>query len=142
MDNKKEVGFFTIVMNLFEAYLKRLTDLAHLAGLEARLAFKTLITISLLFVVIFFLLSLSWISMLITLFLYLMSLHYSALFAALAVMLSNLITIAFITTYIFIIKKNLSFPATRNQLQRSSASTSSTEQKQDGSADEPITSTD
>lgn len=117
MENEKEPGLITVLSNLFIAYLKRFTELIHLAELEAKLAVKTLIQIFILLYFSTLLLLTAWLSLLGVLFFYLTSLHFTPLFAACVIAALNILLILLIAMSIFIIKKNLFFPATRRQLQ-------------------------
>lgn len=113
---RKKPGLTSILSNLLIAYINRLTDLIHLAGLEAKLAVKTLVNIIILiFIMIIFLIS-TWLCFLFLVFSYLISLHLSWVFSAFILTLLNIILFAVVCLFILKIKKNLFFPATRKQL--------------------------
>lgn len=118
MADKKALSLIKIFKNLIQAYVQRITDITHLASLEARLAIKTLITISILCLVIVLFAISFWLNLLLVFYLYLVSLHYS--FLASAIFILGLNFVAILVTYLVIrkIKKNLFFPATRRATRR------------------------
>jgi hypothetical protein len=116
MESEKNPSLLTIITNILIAYFKRLTDLIHLAGLETRLAIKTLITISILLFIIIILLVSTWLCCLLIIFSYLISLHYSWVFSACLLTIFNIVLMAIVFCCILIIKKNLFFPALRRQI--------------------------
>jgi uncharacterized membrane protein YqjE len=117
MRNKTTQTLFAIFSNLIHAYVKRITDLVQLAGLEARLAGKTLIQISILIYIVSVLLISTWFCMLLLLFIYLVSLQFTWVVAAFIITILN-VALLFVTIFsILKIKRNLFFPATRRQLE-------------------------
>jgi hypothetical protein len=109
-------NIITLGVNLIQAYLKRLSDLAHLANLEAKLALKTLVNLTILLFVGILLLLASWCSLLTLLFIYLVSLNLSWLVSAAIVCAVNITLLISVICYMFAIKKYLFFPATRRQI--------------------------
>lgn len=105
------------IKSLTQAFFKTVKDTASLAGAEAKLAGKSLINIALLLIVLRALAFLTWISICAVLALYLLSLGYTWLTALAAVTLLNVIAIAVVVVGLLRLKRNLSFPATRRQLQ-------------------------
>lgn len=116
MKHKKSLGLVFILKNLLQAYLKRLSDLSHLAGLEAKLAGRTIITLTLLSIILVFIVLSTWLSLLLLVFIFLVSLHYTLLFASLVITGLNFFLLIILYFSMVRIKKNLYFPATRRQL--------------------------
>ena len=112
----KDNNLIIIIKNLIESYIERLGQLSYLASLEARLAGRTLLHITGLLFIAGFLLASIWFSLLLIVFFYLISLYFSALTAAVTIACINILVFAAIVSYIFRIKKNLFFPATRRQI--------------------------
>lgn len=116
MTKKKSKNIFNIFKNLAFGHMRRLVDLFYLANLEARLAGKTLSTMMVMAVLMLFLLSSTWLSFLFLIFFVFLYFNFSQLFAAGMLFLLNLILILSVYIYVKMIRKNLSFPATRRQL--------------------------
>lgn len=115
MKNKK-FNLFLTFKYLITSYLKRWTDFTHLAQLEAKLAFHTVLQLTILVYILGFILTATWISLLLLLFLYLVSLHYSLIFCAAVILIMNLCLLLGMILYILKIKQRLYFNATRRQL--------------------------
>jgi hypothetical protein len=111
-------SIITIVADLVASYVQRISDLIHLATLEAQLAFRTLILIAMLIFLFGAILTAGWLSVLACLFIYLTSLHFSALTSSLVIVAINAGVLMSIVLVIYRIKKNLFFPSTRQQLQQ------------------------
>lgn len=116
MKQKKALGIVFILKDLLQAYLKRLSDLSELAGLEAKLAGRTLITLVLLGVLMVFLILSTWFSLLLLLFVFLIYLHCSLILASSIITGLNVVALVILYFSMVKIKKNLYFPATRRQL--------------------------
>lgn len=116
MTKKESSNIFGIFKNLLLSHAKRLVDLFYLANLEARLAGKTLVSLIVMAVLLLFLLSSTWLSLLFLIFFIFLYFNFSQLFAATIIFLLNLLMIGAIYIYVRIIRKNLTFPATRRQL--------------------------
>lgn len=116
MSQEKKTSLIPILVNLAQAYLKRLCDVIELASLEARLAVRTLFSLAILFFVACILVFSSWLCLLFLAFLYLVSLQYTPLFAASIITLMNVVLLLTCGIYIWNVKRNLFFPATRKQL--------------------------
>jgi hypothetical protein len=116
MENSDEPNFIQIIINLISAYFKRLNDLIHLAGLEARLAVSTFVTIIVLFFILFVLSISTWLCILYGLFIFLVALHFTWLFSAAMLILLNLALIVATVSAILKMKNNLFFPATRKYI--------------------------
>ena len=116
MDDSNHTNITTLLKTLIETYIKRLSNLTQLASLEAKLAGKTLIKITILLLIAIFLVASAWFSLLLVTYLYLVSLHYSWLCSAIIVACINIFLLVLVLMYILIIKKYLFFPATRRQI--------------------------
>lgn len=116
MRNKSEPALMPALKILVQAYVKRLSELAHLINLETQLAKKTLFFMLVLSFCLCCLVLSSWFCLLVVAFFGLMVLHLSELQAALLLLLFNFILLAAVGLLIFKMKKNLTFPATRQQL--------------------------
>lgn len=118
MDGKKRKKL-TIVKSLIEFVLgciKQISDLLHLAALEAQLAFKTLITLAVLIFILSSVITVSWLSVLVMVFFALLSAGFSLLSASVVIVCINLAVIGLIGFVFYKIKPNLFFPGTREQL--------------------------
>jgi hypothetical protein len=116
MDNQEQPSLLMSMLHLIQAYLNRLSDIMHLASLEARLALKTLVSLTLLFFFLFILLLSSWLSVMMLLFVTLLSWHYSLIFSAAIITVLNLSLLIIGTLYSLKLKRNLFFPATRKHI--------------------------
>lgn len=117
MAKRKKRGIFSWASDLFAAYLKRITDLLHLAALEAQLAIKSLVVISMLTFLLSSIITVTWLSLLGLVFFYLTSIAFSSLAACSVVVGLNIIVLFLIFYFIYRLKENLFFPSTRHQLQ-------------------------
>ena len=117
MEDPNHSSFVMTFINIFLAYIKRLSDIAQLASLEARLAARTLFCLISLFFVLFILVTASWFSILFLICSYTLSLGYSLFFSATILCGLNLLLLAIIAIAIIRIKRNLFFPATRREIQ-------------------------
>jgi hypothetical protein len=116
MEDENNSSVITLSINLIQAYLKRLNDIAHLVNLEAKLALRTLIVLVSLAVVLLLLLLSSWLSLLALLFVTLLKFHYSLLTTSAAITVLNLILLLCTYAYMHKLKQYLLFPATRRQI--------------------------
>lgn len=106
-----------IVINLIQNFFKTVKSIGHLASAETQLAKKTLLNIITLWVILRIFLLTTWLSFCGVIALYLTSLGYSLLFALSIICLLNFLVVLSIVLTILKIKTNLSFPATRRQIQ-------------------------
>ena len=122
MDRHKEKnpGFLAILADLVFSCVKRVSDLVHLAALEAQLALKTLVLIAVLVFLMGSVITALWLSVLTLIFVYLLSLHFSLLSASLVLVTINILVLSLICYVIIKVKTNLFFPGTMEQLGHSS----------------------
>jgi hypothetical protein len=116
MKKNDPVDLIAIIVDCALAYVKRVSDLLHLASLEAQLALRTLVVIAMAIFLLSSLITVFWISLQTLIFIGLLALHFSAIAAGLIVVGINLVVLTSVFIYIYSIKENLFFHATRNQL--------------------------
>lgn len=116
MGKEKNPNLLSIIAKLAVAHINRLVNIFQLAGLEARLAIKTLINIIVLLFIMLFLAICTWFFFMLTIFYYLISIHFSAIFAAGILTILNFIFILLIGFLILKMKRNLFFPLTRKHI--------------------------
>ncbi len=120
MDGKKKKNQNRSIIRSLVAfvvgYIKQISDLLHLAALEAQLAFKTLIVIVFLIFLLGSVITASWLSVLTLIFFGLLALDFSLLSASFIVVCINVLVLCLICYVIYKIKANLFFPGTVEQL--------------------------
>lgn len=116
MDESNHTNVITVIIKLIQAHLKRLSDILHLASLEAKLAVKTSFSLAALFFIVCILLTSSWLSLLFLLCSFILSLGYSLLFSALVIASLNILLLIISCLIIWKLKQNLFFPATRKEI--------------------------
>jgi len=116
MEENNNPNILTLSIELIQAYLAHLSDMAHLFNLEAKLAVKSLVIIIALAFVMSLLLLSSWLSAMTLLFVVLLDFDFSKLTAATVVTLVNLIVLATLYACTLRLRKNLLFAATRRQI--------------------------
>ncbi len=113
---RRQEDLATILRNLLEAYYKYIAGVLKLAKLEAKLAFRSVILITILiFIAILFALT-CWVLVQVTAFCLLLSLQLSPLLSALVLLGGNLLFLAITLLSMKLLKKNLYFTATRKHL--------------------------
>lgn len=105
---------FIVIPSLFSL----VGNIAVLLKIEARLAGKSLIILTVVLLGVFVLLITSWICVLSMALIYFISLHWSLLYSLFMVFLINIVLLAILGFIICRVKQNLSFPETRYQLSR------------------------
>lgn len=115
MESKNALAFIKIIENLVQAYVERWVDLTRLASLEARLAGRALVSLSILYAIFGFLLFSGWLCTLTLLFIGLASIQHNWLFASIVIILINLSLLAMVAFLISKKRKDISFSATRRQ---------------------------
>lgn len=123
-------SIFSAITDLVLFYIKRVSDLVHLAALEAQLALRTLVVIAILIFITTSLLTVCWASLLTFIFFYLVSIQFSNLLASGIIFFINVIVLATIVFAIYKIKDNLFFPATTKQLSEHNVSKLETKHEQ------------
>jgi uncharacterized membrane protein YqjE len=117
MAEEKKFSLTQIIGNVLQSAQKLVSDIFHLAGAEARLAKQSIVNIFLLCFVLGTFLTTTWLSILGLLAVLLYSyLQLNLLLTITVLIVVNLIVVAAIAFTILKLKRNLSFPATRNQL--------------------------
>lgn len=116
-DTEAKTGLFANIKTLIQANIKRVKDIKQLATLEARLAGQTLTKIMALAIMIVLLLFATWLCVLFGVFIAILSAHYSPLTAVACMILLNILACFICVTIIKTSKKDLTFAATRKQLQ-------------------------
>lgn len=104
------------ITTLAKAYLSMLEDIIGVVTLEARLALKSLIYISIILASIVLLLICCWICLLASLFVGLMALGLNSFISLLLLVALNLMIIVALLGLIYKFKQNLRFKATRKQI--------------------------
>lgn len=115
--NNNQRSFLEILISLIQSSFKTFKEMTQLAGLETKLAKKTLVNILILSSIIKIFTLTTWLSFCGVIGLYLMSLGFSALFTLSIICLLNFLVVLAIAITILRIKAYLFFPATRRQLQ-------------------------
>ncbi len=116
MEEDNNSNILTVSIELIQAYLAHMSDMAHLFNLEAKLAMKSLVIIIVLAFVMSLLLLSSWLSAMTLLFVALLDFNFSKLAAAAVVALVNIVVLASLFAYTRRLRKNLLFAATRRQI--------------------------
>jgi hypothetical protein len=117
MEEENKVSFTGLVTNLFQTSFKLVSDTVSLANAEAHLAGRSLKDIAILSFFLAALLSTTWFCVIALIVCYLVMLHFSWLAALSIVTLFNLVLMVVIGVVMLKLKHNLTFPATRRQLQ-------------------------
>ena len=112
--SKAILNLVLMVPNLF-SFVK---NIISLAGLEARLAGRSIILIIVLSLLSVCVLTSTWLCMLGFVFLYLYSLKMSLLFCMFVIFMMNILLLLIISMLLCKYKNNLSFPATRRQIRK------------------------
>jgi len=116
-DHQQETN--SIAVSLIEfivGSIKWISDLVHLAALEAQLAVKTLVILAVLVFILGTVMTACWLSVLAVIFFYLLSLHFSMLTASLCLVGINMLILGLLAITMYKLKANLFFPNTREQL--------------------------
>lgn len=116
MQKGKKTSLALVLIDLIQAYIRRFVDIVELASLEAKLAVKTLLNLTILFFILCILIISSWLSVLLLAFFYLISLNFSPLSASSIIVLANVCLIMICCFTMWKMKHNLFFPSTRKQL--------------------------
>lgn len=118
MKKKRKVkNALSSVSTFVQAYLGRIKELFHLARLEAKLAYQTLLVIGILVFALGSLLTATWLSVLAMVFFYLVNLSYGYFSAACVVFGINALTMMLVVLLLYRIKCDLTFQQTRKQIQ-------------------------
>lgn len=105
------------LLNIIQAYIQRIAALTQLATLEAKLALKTLLIITVLLFVLSIIFLSTWFSLLFLCYQWL-SEYFSPIISATCIVGINVFVLLLIVGTILKIKKNLFFPTTRSHLQQ------------------------
>lgn len=120
MTNKSKFSFLSYIKNfifVIPHVFNLLSRMISLSVYEAKLAIRSLMIILMLSFIVGALTTTTWLGLLAMLYIYLTSLQWSPLGAIAIVVLVNVVMLAIVTFIILRVKKNLEFPATRQQLQ-------------------------
>ncbi|MDR3477394.1 MAG: phage holin family protein [Gammaproteobacteria bacterium] len=117
MEEENKVSFTGLITNLFQTSFKLVSDTISLANAEAHLAGRSLKEIVILSFFLAALLSTTWFCVIAMIVCYLVSMHFSWLAALSTVTLLNIFLMIVIGIVMLKLKHNLTFPATRRQLQ-------------------------
>lgn len=116
MDDETSPSIISIIVDVIISQMKRVTDLLHLAALEAQLTLKTLAILAVLIYLLGSVITVCWLCLLALLFLYLLSIPIRVLSACAIIVGINLAVLACLLGMMYRLKKRLLFPATRRQL--------------------------
>lgn len=117
MKKKNSASLITIIKDLVEAQISKTIDVFHLAQLEAKLAVQTLINMTFIIFIIVLLLISSWVLLNACIFLLLTTfLMTSPLISISIVFTFNIVLLLVCIFYLYKIRENLFFPATRKQI--------------------------
>lgn len=119
MEGNSSTDLGTSIMNVAQTIIKMISDLAALAGTEALLAGKSIITILQLVVVIKVLSIITWLALCSAAISELIYLGYTWAFSFLMLALLNFSLLLLVFIMQIRLKRNLTFPATRRQLRQS-----------------------
>ena len=118
MENENSSSLTGLIKNLASTFFKLVSDMTRLAKMEAELAGKSLVNIIILTFLLGSLLTSTWLCISALIAFALVSLQLGWLVSLAIVTLLNILLMVAIVVVIVSKKKNLSFPATRRQLQR------------------------
>ncbi len=117
MTKKHSAGLITIIKDLIETQISKTIDVFRLAQLEAKLAVQTLVNMTFIIFIIILLIISSWILLNACVFLLLITfLTSSPLISSSILFACNFILLLVFVFYLYKIRENLFFPATRKQI--------------------------